>query len=97
MFSRNNDSLEGWVDAMFCVGRNENVPADVHAGPGALLERDDRKPIEKVIEYLFAFLAGLRGDAVANLRRRIEDAAVVADLGQSSQSTDGCGGAKSLR
>ncbi len=35
--------LEGGIDAMFRVRRNQDVPADVDAGAGAFLERDDRQ------------------------------------------------------
>ncbi len=59
--------LERGVDAMVCVGGDEDVFADVDPRSRTFLERDDRQPIEEVIEYLFALLAGLRGDAVADL------------------------------
>ena len=52
---------------MVRVGGDEDVFADVDPCSRTFLERDDRQPIEEVIEYLFALLAGLRGDAVADL------------------------------
>jgi len=58
------------IDAMLCVGRNEDVPANVDAGAGAFLERDDGKAVEEVIEHLFALRGRLPGDAVAYLRGR---------------------------
>ena len=71
--------------------------ADVNAGAGTFLERDDRQAIEEVIQYLFAFDGGLLGDAVANLRRRIEDAAVVADLREAAEPADRGGGGECLQ
>ena len=37
---------------MFCVGRDEDVPADIDTGARAFLERDDGQPIEEVIQNL---------------------------------------------
>ena len=48
-------ALQGWVHAMFRIGRNQDVAADVDAGARAFLERDNRQAVEKVIQYLFAF------------------------------------------
>src|ERR1700722_11854727 len=68
---------------MLCVGGNENVTAYVDPCAGAFLERDDRKAVEKVIEYLFTLFTGLRRDSVANLGRGIKDV-VIADLCEPS-------------
>src|SRR6266702_1155519 len=77
---------------MFCVGRDKDVAAYVNAGTRTFLERDNWQPVQKVIQDLLAFRRGLGGDTVADLRRRIEDAAVVSDLGQATEATDGgCG------
>ena len=80
---------ERGVHAVFRIGWNENVAADVDAGAGAFLERDDREAIEKVIQHLFAFGSRLGGDSVTNLRRGIEDTVVVADLGQTADPANG--------
>jgi hypothetical protein len=77
---------------MLCVGRNKQVCSDVHAGAGALFERDDGQAIQKMIENLFTLLGGLLGDAVAYLGRWRKDAAVVADLGEAAQSANRCSG-----
>ncbi len=63
-------SSQGGIDAMFCVGRDEDVPANVYAGAGTFLERDDRQAIEEVVQDLFALCRGLLGDAVADLRSK---------------------------
>ena len=55
---------------MFRVGRNQNVRADIHAGTGTLLERDDGQAIQEVIQDLLALRGGLRRDAVADLRSK---------------------------
>ena len=68
---------------MFCVRRNQDVPADVHARTGAFFERDDGQPIEEMIQDLFSLCGRLLGDAVADLSRWCEHAAVVADLGKT--------------
>ena len=44
---------------MLRVGRDVDVSPDVHAGSGAFLERDDREPVEEVIEHLFSLGCGL--------------------------------------
>ena len=44
---------------MLRVRRNQNVSADVHAGTGAFLERDNRQAIEKVVQDLLALLSCL--------------------------------------
>ena len=49
-----------------------------------------------MIQDLFAFRRRLRGDAITNLGRRIENAAVVADLGQSAQAANRGGGGERL-
>ena len=56
---------------MLRVGRDEDVAPDVYAGAGTLLERDDGKPIQEVVQYLLALCGGLLGDSVANLGRRL--------------------------
>ena len=48
------------------------------------------------LRYLFAFHGGLLGDAVANLHRWIEHAAVIADLCESTEATDRGGGGECL-
>ena len=65
---------------MFCVGRDEDVASEVDSGARALFERDDRKPVQEVIEYLFAFGGRLLRDTVANLCGRGKDTSVVPDL-----------------
>ena len=52
---------------MLCVGRNEQIRANIHTRAGTFLERDDRQAIQEVIENLLALLGRLLGDAVANL------------------------------
>ena len=54
------------VDAMFRVGRNQEIRTDVHASPGAFLERDDRQPVEKVIQDLFTLSGGLFRDPITD-------------------------------
>ncbi len=80
---------------MFRVGRNEDVAAHIDTSTRALLERDDGQTIEEVIQDLFAFRGRLLRDAIANLRRGIEHAAVVADLSQAAKAADGRRRAKS--
>ena len=82
---------------MFRIGRNQDVRADIHAGARAFFERDDGQAIEEVIQYLFAFDGGLLGDAIANLRGRVKDAAVVADLREAAQAADSGGGGERLQ
>ena len=89
--------LECRVDAVVCVGRDENVFADVDPRSRTFLERDDRQPIEKVVEYLLALRAGLGRDAVANLAIGGQHAPAVADLRESSQATDGRSSAECLQ
>ena len=69
---------------VFRVRRNQEVRADIHAGAGTFLERDDGKPVEEVIQHLFTLDGGLLRDAVANLHRRIKNASVVADLSEAT-------------
>ena len=52
---------------MVRVGGYENVFTDVDTRAGTFLERDNRKPVEELVEDLFALLTGLRGDAVPDL------------------------------
>src|SRR5271163_3109756 len=81
--------LKARIDAMFRVGRNENVSADVHPSAGTLLQRDHGQTIQEVVQHLLPLLGCLRRDAIADLRRWAKDAAVVADLRQSTKPTDG--------
>lgn len=69
-------------DAMFGVGGDEEVTANVDPCPGTFLERDDWKAVEKMVKDLFSFLARLGRDAVADLSRGIEN--VVADLSDAT-------------
>jgi hypothetical protein len=62
-------SSKGWVDAMFRVGRNQEVRADEHTRAGAFFERDDGQTVKEVIENLFTLLCGLLRDAIPNLGR----------------------------
>src|SRR6266568_5612743 len=78
-----------WVHTVFRIRRNEDVAAHVHAGPRPFLKRDNRQAVEKVVQHLFSLRGRLLRDAIANLRRRIKDAAVVADLGQAAKAADG--------
>ena len=82
---------------MLRVGRNQNVSPDVDAGPGTLLERDDGKSIEEVVQHLLTFRSRLRGDAVAYLGGRIKNVAVISDLSESAQAADGGGGSECLK
>ena len=70
---------------MLCVGRNQDVAADIHTSTRALFESDDRQPVKEVVEHLFALGGGLLRDSVANLSGRRQDASVVADLRETSQ------------
>ena len=63
-------SLQRRVDAVVCVGGDEDVFPDVDTRSRAFLECDNREPVEEVVENLFALHAGLRGDAVADLAIR---------------------------
>ena len=69
---------------MLCVGRDQEIRADVHTRTRTSLERDNGQPIEEVIQDLLALLSGLSGDAVTNLGGWRQDAAVVADLRQTA-------------
>ena len=52
---------------MLCVGWDEDVAPDVHAGAGAFLERDDRQAIQEVVQHLLTLGGRLLGDPAAYL------------------------------
>ena len=75
--------LQGGIDSMIRVGRDQDVGADIDAGARTFFERDDWQSVQEVIEDLFSLIRRLLLDAVANLRRRREDTAAVANLGET--------------
>src|ERR1700722_9834161 len=87
--------LQGGLDAVFCVGRDENVATDVDSCARSFLERDNRKTIEKVIENLFSLFACLGRHTVADLRGGVEYV-VIPDLGKSAQPAYGGRNGKGL-
>ena len=79
---------------MFCVRWNEDVSADVDSGARTFFQRDDREPVEEVIQHLLPLGGGLFGYTVADLGRRRKDATVVPNLRETAQTSDCSGGAK---
>ena len=59
LIHHNASSLQGWINAMFCIGRNQDVTPNVYTRTGTFLERDDRQSIEEMIQNLFALLSRL--------------------------------------
>src|ERR1700722_953886 len=82
---------------MLCVGWNQKVGADIHAGARAFFERDDGQAIQEMIQYLFALHRRFFRDAVSYLRRGCEHTPVVSDLGESAQAANSGGGGKRLQ
>ena len=78
------------------VGRDEDVPADIHAGSRTFFERDNRQPVEEVIQDLLALRRRLFGNPVTDLRRWRYNTAVVPDLCEPTESADSSGGSERL-
>src|SRR5271170_4112973 len=78
---------------MLCVGRDEQIRANVHTGAGAFLERDDGQAIEEVVEEIAEKLKGLALIEQPQSQRAaemgLEDGRGLFKIGQHPRCSDG--------